>query len=354
MSLQQQQQQQSLSVYPETLSDNDWASLLQDNLEARGLLSNAIAHHQEHYRPEEDQLKRSTNRLHESDHLHHKSDHYGPDLKSGNDDSINSDGEDSSDETSAQMDGKPAPKKAGRKPLTTEPTNKRKAQNRAAQRAFRERKEKYVKSLEDRIKELEDMQQPNNPDSMLAEENLNLKVLVQKLETENYFLKERSFTFDFPISQPGLYQVANAQQEAAPQGLAKTQQLNHASLTATAHPVDANANPQTTTTSTANSKAIASSGVKSAGGERQPWTPPSSGGDSVPNSPLDNDISTPEQDSISQVSYPDNAGVVPRYRNTTPEGMSLFSSLLDGSGNTYNNAAIATSSSINNSSNTII
>ncbi|KAI8357749.1 hypothetical protein B0O80DRAFT_383907, partial [Mortierella sp. GBAus27b] len=78
-------------------------------------------------------------------------------------------------------------------------------QNRAAQRAFRERKEKYVKSLEDRIKELEEQQQPAKSDAKLAEENMNLKVLVQRLETENYSLKERSFTFDFPISQPGLY-----------------------------------------------------------------------------------------------------------------------------------------------------
>ncbi|CAJ0849826.1 517_t:CDS:2 [Entrophospora sp. SA101] len=46
-------------------------------------------------------------------------------------------------------------KKAGRKPLTTTPNSKRKAQNRAAQRAFRERKERYVQELEDKIKELE-------------------------------------------------------------------------------------------------------------------------------------------------------------------------------------------------------
>ncbi|KAK4111354.1 PAP1-domain-containing protein [Canariomyces notabilis] len=45
-------------------------------------------------------------------------------------------------------------KKPGRKPLTTEPTS-RKAQNRAAQRAFRERKEKHLKDLENKVQELE-------------------------------------------------------------------------------------------------------------------------------------------------------------------------------------------------------
>ncbi|KAG0246735.1 DNA-binding transcription factor yap1 [Mortierella sp. GBA43] len=225
------------------------------------------------------------------------------------------------DEANAQKDGKPAPKKAGRKPLTTEPTNKRKAQNRAAQRAFRERKEKYVKSLEDRIKELEEQQQPAKSDAKLAEENMNLKVLVQRLETENYSLKERSFTFDFPISQPGLYSLAKAQRDAAQNSPASTDGKPHDSR--------AYLSPNTVPVS---------SGAKATGGDRQPWTPPSSGGDSVPNSPLDNDLPTPEQDSISQVSYSDSAGIVPRYRNTTPEGMTLFASLLDGTGNTYNNA----------------
>ncbi|SPO04859.1 related to AP1-like transcription factor [Cephalotrichum gorgonifer] len=47
------------------------------------------------------------------------------------------------------------PKKPGRKPLTSEPTSKRKAQNRAAQRAFRERKEQHLKDLETKVVELE-------------------------------------------------------------------------------------------------------------------------------------------------------------------------------------------------------
>ncbi|CAO3566806.1 unnamed protein product [Mortierella alpina] len=199
------------------------------------------------------------------------------------------------------------------------------AQNRAAQRAFRERKEKYVKSLEDRIKELEELN-PGRSDTKLAEENMNLKVLVQKLETENYFLKEQSFTFDFPISQPGLYNDAKALREAsAAQSLRTNQTGDQSALLSPAQSVGS----QGKVLYTPAQKTLSSS---SAG---TPWTPPSSGGDSVPTSPLNHDLPTPEQDSITQVSYSDNAGIVPRFRNGTPEEMALFSSLLDGSGNTY-------------------
>ncbi|ODQ81040.1 hypothetical protein BABINDRAFT_182994 [Babjeviella inositovora NRRL Y-12698] len=45
--------------------------------------------------------------------------------------------------------------KPGRKPILTEPKNKRTAQNRAAQRAFRERKERKLKELEDTVDLLE-------------------------------------------------------------------------------------------------------------------------------------------------------------------------------------------------------
>lgn len=46
--------------------------------------------------------------------------------------------------------------KPGRKPATDTPPTKRKAQNRAAQRAFRERRAARVNELEDQIKEIED------------------------------------------------------------------------------------------------------------------------------------------------------------------------------------------------------
>lgn len=46
--------------------------------------------------------------------------------------------------------------KVGRKPIETEPKSKRTAQNRAAQRAYRERKERKMKELEDKVRLLED------------------------------------------------------------------------------------------------------------------------------------------------------------------------------------------------------
>jgi AP-1-like factor len=69
---------------------------------------------------------------------------------------------------------------------------KRKEQNRAAQRAFRERKEKHVKDLEDQVAELETK-------NMNAEtENLHLKELLKRLQDENVSLRTTSFTFSVP------------------------------------------------------------------------------------------------------------------------------------------------------------
>ncbi|KAF3917859.1 hypothetical protein ABW20_dc0106764 [Dactylellina cionopaga] len=69
-------------------------------------------------------------------------------------------------------------KKPGRKPITNEPTSKRKAQNRAAQRAFRERKEKHLKDLEQKVQDLEKVSEST------TQENKVLKDQVDKLQTE--------------------------------------------------------------------------------------------------------------------------------------------------------------------------
>jgi len=69
---------------------------------------------------------------------------------------------------------------------------KRKEQNRAAQRAFRERKEKHVKDLEDKLAELE-------AKNLTTEtENQHLKELLKRLQDENISLKNTSFTFSVP------------------------------------------------------------------------------------------------------------------------------------------------------------
>ncbi|GLB36612.1 putative bZIP transcription factor [Lyophyllum shimeji] len=69
---------------------------------------------------------------------------------------------------------------------------KRKEQNRAAQRAFRERKEKHVKDLEDKVAALE------AKNEAAQSENENLRDLLTRLQQENMSLKQSSFTFAVP------------------------------------------------------------------------------------------------------------------------------------------------------------
>ncbi|KAI9894485.1 MAG: DNA-binding transcription factor yap1 [Vezdaea aestivalis] len=88
------------------------------------------------------------------------------------------DGDDEDNEGSSKRQETEEKKKPGRRPLTSEPTTKRKAQNRAAQRAFRERKEKHLKDLEDKVSDLQKASESAN------NENSILKAQVQTLEKE--------------------------------------------------------------------------------------------------------------------------------------------------------------------------
>ncbi|ETS78201.1 hypothetical protein PFICI_10263 [Pestalotiopsis fici W106-1] len=83
-----------------------------------------------------------------------------------------------------ESEGK-VPKKPGRKPLTNEPSSKRKAQNRAAQRAFRERKEQHLKDLETKVQELEKASEATH------NENSQLRAKVEKMTTELNEYKKR-------------------------------------------------------------------------------------------------------------------------------------------------------------------
>ncbi|KAG7450781.1 uncharacterized protein BT62DRAFT_535171 [Guyanagaster necrorhizus] len=69
---------------------------------------------------------------------------------------------------------------------------KRKEQNRAAQRAFRERKEKHVKDLEDKVAALEARNEQT------TSENENLRDLLARIQSENVALRQGSFTFQVP------------------------------------------------------------------------------------------------------------------------------------------------------------
>ncbi|KAI0040505.1 hypothetical protein FA95DRAFT_865223 [Auriscalpium vulgare] len=72
---------------------------------------------------------------------------------------------------------------------------KRKEQNRAAQRAFRERKEKHVKDLEDKVAALEAKNETTET------ENTHLRELLKRLQDENVTLKQAQFTFSVPRQQ---------------------------------------------------------------------------------------------------------------------------------------------------------
>ncbi|PYH95557.1 hypothetical protein BO71DRAFT_351076 [Aspergillus ellipticus CBS 707.79] len=72
------------------------------------------------------------------------------------------------------------------KEILTPAQSKRKAQNRAAQRAFRERKERHVRDLEDKVSSLE------NASSTLMADNERLKRELAKFTTENEILRATS------------------------------------------------------------------------------------------------------------------------------------------------------------------
>lgn len=87
------------------------------------------------------------------------------------------------------IDGKRVHKGAGRKPTDSLPKSKRTAQNRAAQRAYRERKEKRMKDLEDKVQSLEDETNKANSESDFLRAQVNmLKNELLKYRGNNDFL----------------------------------------------------------------------------------------------------------------------------------------------------------------------
>ncbi|CAG8625512.1 884_t:CDS:2 [Acaulospora morrowiae] len=74
--------------------------------------------------------------------------------------------------------GKPVPNRRGRKPLTTPPINKKHKQNLNNQRAFRQRRDAYVKGLEIKVKDFEDQIK-------------ELELLCAQVQNENRSLREK-------------------------------------------------------------------------------------------------------------------------------------------------------------------
>ncbi|KAF9407161.1 hypothetical protein BGZ94_002804 [Podila epigama] len=95
-------------------------------------------------------------------------------------------------------------KRPGRKPNPTSPTI-RKEQNRAAQRAFRDRKERHLQQLENMIKDLKD--QHFLVTSKYQHEARQLKAHIEALQSENYYLREVVFAFEIALSKAKLLAV---------------------------------------------------------------------------------------------------------------------------------------------------
>ncbi|KAI8884365.1 hypothetical protein K501DRAFT_247886 [Backusella circina FSU 941] len=94
---------------------------------------------------------------------------------------------------------------------TGDQKERRKEQNRAAQRAFRERKERFVKELQLKIKDMEAKHKEQV--SGLISENQILKEKVKQMEAEIYTLKGAAMAFDVSIHK---LREANIQQQQQP------------------------------------------------------------------------------------------------------------------------------------------
>lgn len=112
--------------------------------------------------------------------------------------------------------------KPGRKPITDDPPTKRKAQNRAAQRAFRERRANRVAELEDHIMHLQREASIKegtlqNEINQLKIENSNLKSKIKELKSSNNNNKVKDEIFDIkPMPAVPLIKKRRQQQQQQP------------------------------------------------------------------------------------------------------------------------------------------
>ncbi|PVU88373.1 hypothetical protein BB561_005892 [Smittium simulii] len=115
------------------------------------------------------------------------------------------------DQANPSKNANSSQKKAGRKPIESEPSNKRAAQNRSAQRAFRDRKQKYVQELQSEISELKS----SKTEISQQVDSLKSEISILKKENEQYkkvFMNSYTNTFDFkPPTQPSSLSVPSLQ-----------------------------------------------------------------------------------------------------------------------------------------------
>ncbi|KAF9997838.1 hypothetical protein BGZ80_004310 [Entomortierella chlamydospora] len=91
-------------------------------------------------------------------------------------------------------------KKPGRKPNPASPAV-RKEQNRAAQRAFRDRKERHLQEMEAMIKELKETN--SQITQRLEKDTQHFKSTMDALQNENYYLRQVVFSFETALNKGG-------------------------------------------------------------------------------------------------------------------------------------------------------
>ncbi|KAF9229815.1 hypothetical protein BS17DRAFT_724022 [Gyrodon lividus] len=114
------------------------------------------------------------------------------------------------EESSTAKKGQASRRKSTGNPQDETRLLKRKEQNRAAQRAFRERKEKHVKDLEDQVAALEAKNEATEA------ENTNLRDLLSRLQQENLTLKQAQFTFEVPKPAQASTSTATSTVQSSP------------------------------------------------------------------------------------------------------------------------------------------
>ncbi|KAF9915173.1 hypothetical protein BX616_006745, partial [Lobosporangium transversale] len=106
----------------------------------------------------------------------------------------------SSNHTSSSEPSAKVRRKPGRKPNPASPAV-RKEQNRAAQRAFRDRKERHLQEMEAMIK---DLQEKNSQMNMrIQQDTQQFKTTVESLQSENYYLRHVVFSFETTLHKGG-------------------------------------------------------------------------------------------------------------------------------------------------------
>lgn len=94
--------------------------------------------------------------------------------------------------------------------LTSCPTQKRKAQNRAAQRAFRERKEKHLKDLETKVEELEKTSRAaNSENNMLRTQIEQMSMELKQYKQRVSLMSERSTLYSHEKQAFGMAALNN-------------------------------------------------------------------------------------------------------------------------------------------------